>query len=137
MQKLETSGRKQAHTFIDSARHGGQLGTAAAAGSSAKTAKSDKTFHLDRQQPSNSAGTHKVALQLNQVKKNHPSTVGQVAIHGNHKPSDARVSDYDTLYPWTGVITCTTGRKGTEALCHDREGDSHQPSQQQEGSEHR
>jgi len=101
MQKLETAGKKQAHAFIDSAHHGGQLGTAAAAGTSAKTAKSDKTFHLDRQQPSNSAGMHKVALQLNQVKKGHPSTVGQVAIHGNHKVSDARVSDRSSIHSWT------------------------------------
>ncbi|KAJ3509939.1 hypothetical protein NLJ89_g4952 [Agrocybe chaxingu] len=84
--------KKAAHSFINSARKGGQLSRASAGGSSARTTKADGTFHLDRQQPTNAHGSHKVAVQLNKVGKGKPSTVGQVAIHGGHQPSGGRVA---------------------------------------------
>ncbi|CAA7266338.1 unnamed protein product [Cyclocybe aegerita] len=84
--------KKAAHAFINSAKKGGQLHRASAGGSSAKTTKSNGAFHLDRQQPTNAHGSHKVAVQLNKVGKGKPSTVGQVAIHGGHHPSGGRVA---------------------------------------------
>ncbi|CAA7266335.1 unnamed protein product [Cyclocybe aegerita] len=88
----EPNTKKAAYAFIDKAKEGGQLDRAAASGSSAKTTKSDGAFHLDRQQPTNAQGQHKVAVQLNNVKKGQPSTVGQVAIHGGAEPSGGRVA---------------------------------------------
>jgi len=78
-----------ATNFVNEAHRGGQLRTAASGGSSAKTVKSNNAFHLDRQQPTNAHGTHKVAVQLNHGS---PSTVGQVAIHRGQQPSDSRVA---------------------------------------------
>jgi hypothetical protein len=88
---LSTSGKNKAKDFVNDAKHSGKLDNAAAPGSSAKTAHSDSTFHLDRQQPTNSDGQRKVAVQLNKVNKGDPSTVGQVAIHGNANPSSNKV----------------------------------------------
>ncbi|KDR68790.1 hypothetical protein GALMADRAFT_1030637 [Galerina marginata CBS 339.88] len=81
--------KQAAKNFVNEAHHGGQLSTAASGGSSAKTVKSNNAFHLDRQQPTNSHGSHKVAVQLNHGS---PSTVGQVAIHKGHQPSSSKVA---------------------------------------------
>jgi hypothetical protein len=88
---LGTSGKEKAKNFVNDANNSGKLANAAAPGNSAKTAHADKSFHLDRQQPTNADGQRKVAVQLNQVKKGDPSTVGQVAIHGNADPSSNKV----------------------------------------------
>ncbi|KAJ3509941.1 hypothetical protein NLJ89_g4954 [Agrocybe chaxingu] len=66
----EPSTKMAAHAFIDKAKQGGQL----------------------VEQPANAQGQHKVAVQLNNVKKGQPSMVGQVAIHGGAEPSGGRVA---------------------------------------------
>jgi len=81
-----------AKTFINEAKNGGKLSNAAAPGSSAKTTHQNNAFHLDRQQPTNANGQRKVAVQLNSVRKGDPSTISQVAIHGNARPSDNKVA---------------------------------------------
>ena len=89
--QLSTSGKNSAKNFVQQGRQGGQLASAAAPGNSAKTTLANNAFHLDRQQPTNAQGQRKVAVQLNNVGKGQPSTVGQVAIHGNASPSSNRV----------------------------------------------
>lgn len=80
-----------AKAFIHEAKQGGKLSNAAAPGNSAKTTHQNNAFHLDRQQPTNANGQRKVAVQLNKVGKGSPSTISQVAIHGNAHPSDNKV----------------------------------------------
>jgi hypothetical protein len=90
--QLSTSGKNSAKQFVQQGRQGGQLAGAAAPGNSAKTTLANNAFHLDRQQPTNAQGQRKVAVQLNNVGKGQPSTVGQVAIHGNSSPSSNKVA---------------------------------------------
>jgi len=88
--------RKEAKDFIDGAKKGGQIGIAAAPGNSQKTVATKGSYHLDRQQPTNAGGSHKVAVQMTgQKKKGASTTVAQVNIqpHGKGKqPSDAHVA---------------------------------------------
>ena len=86
--KLKPGQKEEATDFVDEANLNGKLAIAAAPGDSAKTVMQNKDFHLDRQQPTNADGQHKVAVQYN---KGSPSTVGQVAIHGNTDPSSKEV----------------------------------------------
>ena len=87
MHSLSTTGKQAAKAFVSGApAHA--LEDAAAGGSSARTTHQDKTFHLDRQQPSSEAYQSKVAVQLNKVKKGEPSTVGQTTVpHGYNPPA--------------------------------------------------
>jgi len=93
---LNSKQRAEAKTFIDGAKKGGQIGTAAAPGDSQKTVLTKGSYHLDRQQPTNAGGSHKVAVQTTgQKKKGDSSTVAQVNIqpHGKGKqPKDAHVA---------------------------------------------
>jgi len=53
------------------------------------TFASNKEFHLDRQQPTNKDGNHKVAVQLN---GKNPSTIGQVVVNKDHNVAPKTVS---------------------------------------------
>ncbi|KAH6885635.1 hypothetical protein BKA70DRAFT_114736 [Coprinopsis sp. MPI-PUGE-AT-0042] len=93
---LTKAQKKEGHAFIDGAKKGGQIGTAAAPGNSQKTVHTKGSFHLDRQQPTNAGGSHKVAVQMTgQKRKGDSSTVAQVNIKpfGKGKqPADAQVA---------------------------------------------
>jgi hypothetical protein len=70
--------RDTAHGVIDHALHGNQLASAAAPSHLTGTYLVKDGLHLDRQQPTNVHGDHKVALQRNHGQ---PSTIGQVVIN--------------------------------------------------------
>jgi len=93
---LTKAQKKEGHAFIDGAKKGGQIGSAAAPGSSQKTVLTKGSFHLDRQQPTNAGGSHKVAVQMTgQKKKGESTTAAQVNIHPHGRgkqPSDAHVA---------------------------------------------
>jgi len=93
---LNSKQRAEAKSFINGAKKGGQIGIAAAPGDSQKTVLTKGSYHLDRQQPTNAGGSHKVAVQMTgQKKKGDPTTVAQVNIepHGKGKqPKDAQVA---------------------------------------------
>jgi hypothetical protein len=93
---LTKAQKKEGHAFIDSAKKGGQLNTAAAPGNSQKTVLTKGSFHLDRQQPTNAGGSHKVAVQMTgQKKKGESTTAAQVNIHSHGRgkqPKDATVA---------------------------------------------
>ncbi|KAH6885654.1 hypothetical protein BKA70DRAFT_1224410 [Coprinopsis sp. MPI-PUGE-AT-0042] len=83
---LTKAQKQEAHASIEGAKKGGQIGSAAAPG----------FHHLDRQQPTNAAGSHKVAVQMTGHRRpGDSSTVAQVNIepHGRGKqPAGARVA---------------------------------------------
>ncbi|KAH6906578.1 hypothetical protein BKA70DRAFT_1494939 [Coprinopsis sp. MPI-PUGE-AT-0042] len=93
---LTKAQKQEAHAFIDGAKKGGQIGSAAAPGDSQRTVLTKGSYHLDRQQPTNAAGSHKVAVQMTGHRRpGDSSTVAQVNIepHGRGKqPADAQVA---------------------------------------------
>lgn len=87
-----TKASKNAKALIDEAAQSGKLKEAAQTPKKVRTAYKNNAFHIDLQQPQNKEGQYKMAIQLNEVGKGDPSTIGQVAIYGNFTPSDKRVS---------------------------------------------
>jgi hypothetical protein len=75
--------------MINQAKNNGNLAHAASPGGVRTVMKQDN-LHLDRQTSTNSRGSHKVAIQNN---KGNPSTIGQVVIYPNYKPSARMVNE--------------------------------------------
>ncbi|KAF8966814.1 hypothetical protein BDZ97DRAFT_1806583 [Flammula alnicola] len=73
--------RLRAHAFIDEALHKSAIEEAATPSTQTGTYHTNNEFHLDRQQPTNAQGDHKVAVQLN---RGSTTTIGQVVINQHH-----------------------------------------------------
>ena len=101
--------------MIDSAKRGGQLADAASSGS-AHTVMANNRFHIDRQTSTNAQGSHKVAIQTNKGK---PSTIGQVVIHPEYKPSAKLVSEF-IPFQVICLSNFNLGCRPVETLCADR-----------------
>ncbi|KAF9456647.1 hypothetical protein BDZ94DRAFT_1241375 [Collybia nuda] len=80
----------KAYEFIDAALKKRAIQTAAQPSHRTGTYHHNAQFHLDRQQPTNAKGDHKIAVQLN---KSGTSTIGQVVINNNQHVSEKTVAD--------------------------------------------
>jgi len=81
--------RANAHDFIDDALRTSALAEASTPSTQTGTYHTNDEFHLDRQQPTNAHGDHKVAVQLN---RGSPSTIGQVVINQHHQVTPKTVA---------------------------------------------
>jgi len=81
--------REHAHKFVDEALGTSKIAQAAMPSTRTKMYHQNERFHLDRQQPTNARGDHKVAVQLNNAS---PSTIGQVVINRHHQVTPNAVS---------------------------------------------
>jgi len=84
--------KQKANGFIDKALQKSAVHNAATPSKQTGTYHEDKTFHLDRQTPTNEhSGDHKVAVQLNH-NPGQPTTIGQAVIHKDAKVSPKTVA---------------------------------------------
>ena len=113
--------KKKAKAFIK--EHKGGVQRATEPSPDAKTYAKNAQFHLDRQQPTNKDGYHKVAIQLKN-QGNNPSTIGQVVVNKQDNPSSKRVSfsilqiHVNSIQTQSLIVGCCT----VTGLCGSRQG---------------
>ncbi|KAF9531450.1 hypothetical protein CPB83DRAFT_833571 [Crepidotus variabilis] len=120
--------RTAANHFLHDAHRLGKLAEAAKPSHQVKTTHQNNQFHLDRQQPTNAHGYHKVAVQLN---RGSPSTIGQVVLHKDHKVGANRIAKAMRHSIKRGKEVHVSSRKTVANIHHNQQRSAAKKARQQ------